>query len=446
MSFWDKVKRFFGGEGEAAKDGLGAHDPALVREVRALVRARCEAGALFEAVDIADVVTQASGERTVAAIRAACAVVEAMAEAGELEALGYEVTRGIHHPKGSSPEAYVPPRGGSSIPPPGPRAPATPRAPRAPKAPPAPLPDPLAGAGDVLGLGAVEHRERSLRIKPWTTAWIGRVDVIPPESDERTALIDRGLELRGFLTREELDEIHRVGDAWLRHHEAERLAEASAKASVEAYLAEKRAERAAARARRREEAAARRARHAEAVSERRRTDIVFLGRGVSAGLADRRAQIEELERRGLPLLATPADVARALGLTVPRLRWLAFHAEAPTRTHYVTFEVPKRTGGMRTLAAPHEELKRAQRWILDAILDRLLVTDEAHGFVPGRSVVTNARPHVGKDVLVNCDLEGFFPTITFPRVRGVFEAIGYSPAVATVLALLATEAPRTKVG
>src|SRR5206468_1196409 len=69
-------------------------------------------------------------------------------------------------------------------------------------------------AGGILGLSAEELRQRALRINPFRTAWIGRVDTIPPQSDERTALIDRGLMLRGLLTREQLDEIHRVGDLW----------------------------------------------------------------------------------------------------------------------------------------------------------------------------------------------------------------------------------------
>ena len=45
--------------------------------------------------------------------------------------------------------------------------------------------------------------------------------------------------------------------------------------------------------------------------------------------------------------------------------------------------------------------------------------------------------------MVNLDLENFFPTITFPRVRAVFERYGYSGSVATILALLCTESPRT---
>ncbi len=46
---------------------------------------------------------------------------------------------------------------------------------------------------------------------------------------------------------------------------------------------------------------------------------------------------------------------------------------------------------------------------------------------------------------MNLDLEGFFPSIGFPRVRKVFERLGYSPAIATVLALICTECPRRTV-
>jgi retron-type reverse transcriptase len=79
------------------------------------------------------------------------------------------------------------------------------------------------------------------------------------------------------------------------------------------------------------------------------------------------------------------------------------------------------------------------------VLAKLPIEEPAHGFVPARSTVTNARPHTGRDLVVNLDLEAFFPTITFPRVRGFFASLGYSPAVATVLALLSTDAPRREV-
>jgi retron-type reverse transcriptase len=80
--------------------------------------------------------------------------------------------------------------------------------------------------------------------------------------------------------------------------------------------------------------------------------------------------------------------------------------------------------------------------VLGAILEKLETRPPAHGFVRHRSIVTNASPHVGRKVVVNLDLESFFPTLGFRRVKGLFAKMGYAESVATVLALLCTEPPR----
>jgi hypothetical protein len=54
--------------------------------------------------------------------------------------------------------------------------------------------------------------------------------------------------------------------------------------------------------------------------------------------------------------------------------------------------------------------------------------------------VSNALPHVGAAVVVNVDLKDFFPTVTIGRVKGLFRKLGYGEEVATVLALICTEA------
>jgi len=304
--------------------------------------------------------------------------------------------------------------------------------------------DPYDTSG-ILGLSAEEMRKRALKINPYQTAWIGRVDTIPPQSDERTALIDRGLILRGLLTEQQIEEIHRVGDLWLKHHEAASLATTVARKKADEAIEELRRQKAERKAEKKRLAAERKTARAAAVAKRRAEDIIFLGRGVSGGLGDRRANVEALQKQGLPLLSTPAEVAKALGLPIPRLRWLCYHNDAVEKPHYVYFEVPKRSGGMRLLSAPHEALSKAQQWVLQNVLSKLSVEGEAHGFVKGRSTVTNARAHLGQGTVVNLDLSNFFPTITFGRVRGLFESLGYSPAVATVFALICTESPRRKV-
>jgi retron-type reverse transcriptase len=302
-------------------------------------------------------------------------------------------------------------------------------------------------AGDFLPVSREEVLTASQRQgQGWfSNVWFGRRDLIPPPDDARTKMIDRGLVTHGLLSPEQLVEIHEVGAEWSRlRPQTEMIQHQAAVAGQQAVEAD-RAARAARKEQKKKEAAERRRRRAEEVAERRAKDILYLGRGVSGRLGERHSDVARLQAAGLPLLATPADVAGALGLTIRQLRWLAFHAEVTARIHYVHFTVPKKSGGMRTLSAPHRKLASAQRWILHNILNKLPVEPPAQGFHQGKSTLTNAQPHCKQAVVVNADLENFFPSIGFPRVRSVFARLGYSSCVATILALLCTECPRRQV-
>ena len=275
----------------------------------------------------------------------------------------------------------------------------------------------------------------------WGSPWFGRRDLIPPETDPRTNLIDRAMVGHGLITPEELVEIHTVG----RQMDEIRPDLDVAQAKASQVVADDREARRQLREQKKAEAARRKKQHADDVAKRKATDIIYLGRGVSKGLADRRSHVEKLQAAGLPVLSTPADVAAALKLSIPRLRWLAFHADASPVSHYVRFTVPKRSGGTRLLSAPQPELAATQQWIFENILSKVPTHAAAHGFVAGRSTVSNATPHVDRDIVVNTDLSDFFPSITFRRVAGVFRELGYSPGAATIFALLCTDAPRRKV-
>jgi retron-type reverse transcriptase len=299
-------------------------------------------------------------------------------------------------------------------------------------------------AADFLPISREELKDAAQKTQLWGP-WFGRRDLIPPADDPRTKLIDRALVTHGLLTPEQLAEIHRVGDEMERVRPSLAALEHAAMQAGEAAVLVDREQRAKIREGKKADALARKKEREKAIAERWATDIVFLGRGVSGRLGERVSDVDKLKALGLPLLATPADVAAALGLSIPRLRWLAFHTEVATRVHYVSFTAPKKSGGTRTLSAPHRTLAGAQRWILQNIVARLPVESPAHGFLRGRSILTNAQPHSRKAVVLNMDLENFFPSITFPRVRSVFHRLGYSQAVATILALLCTECPRKLV-
>jgi retron-type reverse transcriptase len=320
--------------------------------------------------------------------------------------------------------------------------------PLAPAATPQPAPAPPPGGpqpGDFLPINRDDLLRQGEEARRAGWMWFGRRDMIPPVSDPRTKLIDRGMLTQGLLSAEELAEMHRVGDEWSKHANRLEHIQVQAGQSAEAAVEADRAARAARKAQKKAEAAERKRQHAEAVARRKATDITFVGKGVSALLGDRVSDAAKLAAAGLPVLHTPADLSNALGLTIPRLRWLCFHTEVTTRIHYIQFDVPKKSGGTRTLSAPHRTLAAAQRWVLANVLAKLPAEGPAHGFVPGRSTLTNAAPHADRDVVVNLDLQGFFPSIGFARVRHVFRRVGYSGAVATLLALLCTECPRKRV-
>jgi hypothetical protein len=90
-------------------------------------------------------------------------------------------------------------------------------------------------------------------------------------------------------------------------------------------------------------------------------------------------------------------------------------------------------------------LKAAQHWVLRHVVEKLPVHGAAHGFLPGRSTLTNAAAHTDARVVVKMDVKDFFPTVTLKRVKGIFRKAGYREQVATLLALLCTEAPREAV-
>ena len=90
-----------------------------------------------------------------------------------------------------------------------------------------------------------------------------------------------------------------------------------------------------------------------------------------------------------------------------------------TPISYSETRIPKRTGGFRTLHIPSNDLKALQKKILKFI--ELHHGEKVHGcanaYIRGRGVVSNARPHIGCDVLIKLDLKDFFPSVTRKKVE-----------------------------
>ncbi len=150
------------------------------------------------------------------------------------------------------------------------------------------------------------------------------------------------------------------------------------------------------------------------------------------------------------------------------------------KNQYHQFSIAKKSGGKRVIHAPSEELKSLQKSLSKLLLDCIdeinaakfpnsqsskpkrrknkeldyaaevlkikIPTTEikqpslSHGFVRRRSIITNAMMHVGKKNVLNLDLEDFFDSFNFGRIRGFFiknDNFKLDPHIATVIAQIA---------
>lgn len=153
-----------------------------------------------------------------------------------------------------------------------------------------------------------------------------------------------------------------------------------------------------------------------------------------------------------------SDLATVLGYEPKALAFILY--KIPDNNKYTSFNIPKKTGGEREIKAPTPKLKVLQKRLAQLLYqcsEEILPQDErlgnkshfsrrrerhavSHGFKKGLSITSNAEIHVNKRYVLNIDLENFFPSINFGRVRGYFIKNKYfqlDPNIATILAQIA---------
>lgn len=133
-------------------------------------------------------------------------------------------------------------------------------------------------------------------------------------------------------------------------------------------------------------------------------------------------------------LTSREDIARLLEVDESRLIYHLYIV--PLSSRYSTFTIIKRNGKPRAITAPATALKILQQKLNQVLQVVYESKKPAHGFLRERSILTNAQPHIRKRNILNIDLEDFFPSINFGRVRGMFMASPYrlNAEVATLLA------------
>jgi len=90
--------------------------------------------------------------------------------------------------------------------------------------------------------------------------------------------------------------------------------------------------------------------------------------------------------------------------------------------NYTEFKIPKKDGTSRTIHKPTNELLCLQIKLKELLEMSFNPHYKSHGFIKNRDFVTNASHHINKKFVLNLDLENYFDSISFGRVRHMFIA------------------------
>lgn len=145
-------------------------------------------------------------------------------------------------------------------------------------------------------------------------------------------------------------------------------------------------------------------------------------------------------RRGLAPVDEPRshfkdvqELADFLGVPLKTISYLVRVLDE--RDRYEQIILRKKSGGIRVIEAPIPPIKALQRKLIPYLVSHYTVSAIAHGYVPNRSILTNALPHIRQAWVLRVDLRNFFNSITQDRVFGILRRAPFrlSIKVATLI-------------
>lgn len=115
------------------------------------------------------------------------------------------------------------------------------------------------------------------------------------------------------------------------------------------------------------------------------------------------------------------DLSKIIGIKLKKITYILF---VKHKDRYKEFQIPKKSGKLRNISAPNQNLKiikkKLKRILEDCYTNIQINKNVSHGFLRNKSIYTNSSLHKNKRYVLNIDLKDFFPSINFGRVRGFF--------------------------
>lgn len=135
-------------------------------------------------------------------------------------------------------------------------------------------------------------------------------------------------------------------------------------------------------------------------------------------------------------LAITSKVDLAQVLEVPYNILMYYLYIIPPEEKYFSFGILKRNGKIRQIDAPKSGLKKIQKKLAEILYNLYPNKPCVHGYAKTKDIKTNALIHSKQRIIINLDLNDFFPTIHFGRVCGMFKAhpFNFTDVIAKTLA------------
>ncbi|ALN17283.1 TIR domain-containing anti-phage reverse transcriptase [Ectopseudomonas mendocina] len=149
-------------------------------------------------------------------------------------------------------------------------------------------------------------------------------------------------------------------------------------------------------------------------------------------------KLVEPDKNPLLKLATLDELCSLLNVKKGQLLHICYDRSGPAK--YSSFDMKKKRGGVRKIEVPLKGLGLVQKRLSILLSDFIAFKPCVKGFVEGESICTNASLHKKSKWILNVDIQDFFGSINFGRVRATFLAKPFemSNEVATVIAQICT--------
>jgi retron-type reverse transcriptase len=144
---------------------------------------------------------------------------------------------------------------------------------------------------------------------------------------------------------------------------------------------------------------------------------------------NRLSNINALLLQGLPVMSNLDDFSKEARLSKDTIYRLSKYSTE----YYKTYEISKKSGGVRLIAQPSRMMKGIQGWILVQILNKLTPSINSTGFRKGYNLLKNAMPHLGAVEILNLDIKDFFNSTKSKKVFDLFRSIGYNILISHIL-------------